>query len=100
MTGKPRVRSEVSWAITEAGVALLLAILFVSPAVGLAPDDHSDDDSLFGVVYISMCLLATAALCVVIYWIQRGARNRHTKLPRPIKRRRVRGPLKTGHLNH
>jgi hypothetical protein len=38
-----------------------------------------------------MFLLATAALCVVIYGIQRGARKRHTKLPRPIKRRRVRG---------
>ena len=99
IAGAPRVGSRVSWAIPQAGVVLLLPLVSVLPAVGGALGDHSGDDVLFGVVYISMFFLAAAAVWVVIYRIQRGARNRHTGLPRPIKRRRARGPLKNARLD-
>jgi protein-S-isoprenylcysteine O-methyltransferase Ste14 len=90
------VRPEVVRA-TAAAIVLVAVILFVSPTV--AHDGHWDEDSTFGVLYISLFFIAAAVALVIIFRIQRGARNRHTGLPRPIKRRRVRGPLKNGRLN-
>jgi hypothetical protein len=44
-------------------------------------------------------LLAVAVLAVIIFRIVRSVRNPHTGLPRPIRRRRARGPLKSGRLD-
>lgn len=90
------MRSEVVRA-TAVAVILVAAILSVSPTV--AHDGYSEEDSTFGLVYIGLFFIAAVVAVVVIYRIQLAARNRHTGLPRPIKRRRVRGPLKNGRLN-
>ena len=80
-------------------IVLLAAMLSVSTAIALADDGHSDGDSIFGIVYVSLFFAAAAIGLIIIVLTQRTARNRHTGLPRPIKRRRARGPLKTGPLN-
>jgi peptidoglycan/LPS O-acetylase OafA/YrhL len=88
----------VSSATRVATILLLAAMLSISAAVALADDGHSDDDSVFGVVYIGMLLVADVVVLVIILQLQRPARNPHTGLPRPVKRRRVRGPLKNGRI--
>ena len=82
-----------------AAIVLLAAMFSVLAATVAADDGHSDGDSVFGIVYISLFFAAVAIGLIIIVWSQRGARNRHTGLPRPIKRRRARGPLKTGPPN-
>ena len=93
------VGSRVSWAITHAAGVLLVAVLSISPALAQAIDGDSDGDLLFGVLYISLFVLVATAGSIIIYQMRRRARNQHTGLPRPIKRRRARGPLKSGRLN-
>jgi hypothetical protein len=69
------------------------------PATALADDGHPDDDSVFGVVYIGMFLVADVVVLVIILQLQRRARNPSTGLSRPVKRRRARGPLKNGRIS-
>ena len=89
------------WVVCAGGAAIVLlaATLSVLAAIALADDGHSDSDSIFGIVYVGLLFAAAAIGLIIIVWIQRRTRNRHTGLPRPIKRRRARGPLKTGPLN-
>jgi len=96
VSGTSIVRREIVRA-TAAAIVLVAAVLFVSATV--AHDGHSEEDSMFGVVYISLLSIGAAVALVIIYRIHLRGRNRHTGLPRPIKRRRVRGPLKNGRLN-
>jgi hypothetical protein len=100
MISKPRVGARVSSPVTQAAVVTLLAILFGLPTVGHATHGQSSaDESLFYRVYTGLILLVVAVGFVIIYWIRRGVHNRHTGLPRTIKRRRARGPLKSGRLD-
>jgi len=100
MISKPRVGARVSSPVTQAAVVTLLAILFGLPTVGHAIHGQSSaDESLFYRVYTGLILLVVAVGLVIIYWIRRGVHNLHTGLPRTIKRRRVRGPLKSGRLD-
>ena len=66
-----------------------------SPSSALAGIAHAEDEiTLFGVLYLSGFVLAGVVAAVIILWLQRRARNPSTGLPRPIKRRRAKGPLK------
>lgn len=89
----------MSWAITQAVRVLLLALLSISPALAQASDSETNGDLPFVVVYVGLSVLAATAGSIVIYRMRRRTRNRHTGLPRPIKRRRARGPLKNKNLN-
>jgi len=93
------VGSRVSRAIMQATGVLLVATPAISRAIAQAMDGDSDGDVLFGAVYVSVCVLAVTAGSIIIHRMRRRARNRHTGLPRPIKRRRVRGPLKNKNLD-
>ena len=93
------VESRISRAIMQAAGVLLFASPAISPAIAQAMDSDSEGDLLFGRVYISLYVLAATAASLIIHRMRRRARNRHTGLPRPIKRRRARGPLKDKNLN-
>jgi peptidoglycan/LPS O-acetylase OafA/YrhL len=86
-------------ATCAAMILVLAAMLFLSPAVALADDGHSDDDSVFGLVYIGIFFVAAVVALVIILQLQRRARNPSTGLPRRVKRRRARGPLKNGRIS-
>jgi peptidoglycan/LPS O-acetylase OafA/YrhL len=95
---KAIIRLGVSFATRGAAILLLAAMLSLSPSLALADDGHSDNDSMFGVVYIGMFFVVAVVALLIILQLQRRARNPHTGLLRPVKRRRVRGPIKNGRV--
>ena len=65
------------------------------PSSAFAGIAHAEDETtLFGVLYLSGFVLVGVVAAVIILWLQRRARNPSTGLPRPVKRRRAKGPLK------
>jgi hypothetical protein len=76
--------------------ALLVVTVFLLPSVTLAETGDSEHYSIFGIVYLGLFFAAAVVVLVFIFLSQRRERNPHTGLSRPIKRRRARGPLKSG----
>ena len=74
---------------------LLVVLLCVTqPLLAWADTGHGEDEiTLFSILYLGGFVLATVIAAIVIIWLQRRERNPSTGLPRPIRRRRAKGPL-------
>ena len=73
--------------------SLVIASSIVIPASILADTGHPEEGSLFGMFYVGGLLAATTLAVIIIAWLRRRDRNPSTGLPRPVRRRRARGPL-------
>ena len=73
---------------------LLPVVPWTRPLLAWADTGHGEDEiTLFNILYLGGFVLATVIAAIVIIWLQRRERNPSTGLPRPIRRRRVKGPL-------